>query len=397
METITAFITGADHPTGLGAARALRAAGAKAIGFTHRPGAWTCRSRAWAEIRLLSGPAAEVAASEVVAAALDTKGPIFLLPTTDDMVAEFSRIQDQFPEHIRMCCPPNNTVQILLEKTRFADWTESRSYPMPRSKVARSQGDLTALLEDFNFPAILKPLVRTPEWQKASPVEKAIRIEASEDVERIPFDLFRVAPSYVLSEWIPGDDSDVYFYLAFLDSHSEIVASFTGRKLLQYPRLTGSTAICAATNFPELEALATDLFRSVGCQGLASLEVKQSALDGKIFITEPTVGRPNLQSFSAVVAGVNLYGIAMRHAWDQDFADLLGPQKRCVWIEERGLFEVLTSRTGIPIPLRLILREIVRARRIAGAYLSVSDPGPFAAMLGSWIRNGFRRISRRAT
>jgi predicted ATP-grasp superfamily ATP-dependent carboligase len=392
MKTITAFVTGADHPTALGAARALHAAGATVIGFTHRHEAWACRSRAWAEIRRLSGGAVDEAASEVLSAAEGSNCPIFLLPTEDDMVAEFSRTRDQFPELVRMCCPPDHVVRTLLEKTRFVDWAESRGYPVPRSKVAHSKEELTALLKSFSYPAILKPLVRTPEWQRSSPVEKAIRLEASGDIEGLPFDLFRVAPSYVVSEWIEGDDSDVYFCLAFLDSRSEIVASFSGRKLLQYPRLTGSTAICASNDLPELDVMTADLFRAVGCQGLASLEVKRSATDGKLLITEPTVGRPNLQSFAAVAAGVNLCGIAMRHVWGQDFSDLLGPRKQCVWIEESGLFEVLTTRTRVPVPVRMILREAVRARRISGAYLAISDPGPFVAMAGNWARNGFRRI-----
>jgi D-aspartate ligase len=212
------------------------------------------------------------------------------------------------------------------------------------------------------------------------------------DLERVPFDPFAVAPAYVISEWIEGDDADVLFCLTYLDSDSEMLASFTGRKLLQYPRLTGSTAICTDRPDPALEELTASVLRKAGCQGLASLEVKRSATDGRYYITEPTVGRPNLQSHAAVKGGVNLHGIALRHAWGEDYSDLTGPRRRCVWFEERGLFEILTTRTGVPVPMRLIAGEALKARRPAAAHFSLTDPKPFASMSWSWVRNGVRRL-----
>jgi len=392
MDTITAFVTGADHPTALGAARAIRAAGHEVVGFTRHPKEWACRSRAWRDLRILRESGVEGVAEEVLVAGAAQGGPVFLLPTDDGLVAEFSRIRGQLPGNVRLVLPSHDAVEMLLEKTQFAEWAEREGFPIPRSGVADSLDELEGLLAGFRMPSILKPLVRTPEWQRASPVQKGFRLDSSKDLERIPFRLFDVAPAYVLSEWIQGDDSDVHFCLTYLDSRSEMIASFTGRKLLQYPRLTGSTAICVDHPNPALENLAADLFRRAGCKGLASLEVKRSAADGRLYITEPTVGRPNLQSYSAVAAGVNLHAIALRHAWGRDFTDLAGPRRRCMWVQEHGLFEVLTTRTGVPIPTRLIAVEALRARRTSGAYFRINDPAPFASMAWNWVRNGVRRL-----
>ena len=315
MGPITALVTGADHPTGLGAARALRAAGAEVVGFTRRPEGWACRSRAWREVISVPGENPLAMQKELIRVASAISGPVFLLPTQDRLVREISEERDRLPDNVRISLPAHQTVEMLLEKTRFLEWAQGRGYPLPRSVVVRSRSELHSYLNDFCFPAILKPLVRTSEWIRASPVEKGVRLEGPQDLAEVRFDLFEAAPSYVLSEWIDGDDSDVLFCLVFLDSDSKVVASYSGRKLLQYPRLTGSTAVCIDHPDPELEELTAALFREVGCQGLASLEVKRSAADGRYLITEPTVGRPNLQSFSAVAAGVNLIGIAMRHAW----------------------------------------------------------------------------------
>ena len=106
-----------------------------------------------------------------------------------------------------------------------------------------------------------------------------------------------------------------------------------------------------------------------------------------------TIGRtPVVKINKLAPAGVNLYVIAMRHAWSRDYGDLIQPKKRCMWIEERALFEIFTTRSNYPIPIRVILRESTKVKRIAAAYFSLKDPVPFLKMFASWIRNGLRRI-----
>lgn len=397
MERITALVTGADHPTGLGAGQALRAAGAHVVGLSHHPAQWCCRSRAWSEVVPVEQQTTSGVLETIATTATRIGGPVFLLPSGDRLVRAISRERDHLPANIRVMLPPHATVELLLEKTRFAPWAEAHGYPVPRSFVVTSREDLDAAAGQIRFPALLKPTTRTAGWQRNSPVEKAIRLRTPGDLVAIPFDLFTAAPAYVISEWIEGADDDVLFCLVHLDRTSEVVASFTGRKLLQYPRLTGSTAICVDRPDPELEDLTRRIFKEAGCQGLASLEVKRSSTDGRYLITEPTVGRPNLQSAASVLAGVNLHGIAMRDAWDRSYDDLIGPRRRCFWVEERALVGVLTTSTGIPVAKGLIAREAFSGRKMRGAYFRLADSRPFTSMAGSWLRRGLQRLLSRPT
>ena len=395
MERITALVTGADHPTGLGSARALRAAGARVVGFADHPGVATCRSRAWSEVRPLRARTPADVAQEILTHAASIDGPVFLLSTVDDLVLEFARLQHQFPAHVRSCLPPLDTAEILLEKTRFAIWAAERGFPVPRTAVAESMGELEALLRDFPLPSLLKPMFRTREWDRNSPLAKVIILKDRADLRGIGFDLFAAAPSYVLSEWIDGEDSDVLFYLTYLGPDSEIVAGFSGRKLLQYPRLTGSTAVCTDNVDPVLDKMSEDLFRAARCTGLASLEVKRSPKDNRYLITEPTVGRPNLQSPCAELGGRNIVGIAMRHTWGRHWSDLVGSERRCLWVEESAIFQLLTSPGLPPFPARMIAGEALHARRFAGAHFRLSDPAPFTSLLAGWVKGGLRRGSGR--
>jgi predicted ATP-grasp superfamily ATP-dependent carboligase len=381
MNQITALVTGADHVTGLGAARALEVAGARVVGIAKRPWAPICRSRAWDSIHQSDEGSPEGYVERAIRIAGTIDGPIFLLPTADDHVAWFAQAREDMPENVRMAVPPLDTVTLLLEKSDFVEWAAKEGFPIPRSVVVNSPEELESALDGFPLPALLKPTVRTREWQMASPLQKNIRMEKRADLDAVPFDLFSTVPSYVLTEWIEGTDADVLFCLVYLDDQSNILASFTGRKLLQYPPLTGSTAVCTDTTDPALETLTAELLQAARCTGLASLEVKRSRSDGRYLITEPTVGRPNMQSAVATSAGVNLHGIAMRNTWGQDWSDLVSPRRRTLWVEESAFFDVVTTWKRPRLPYGLLFRELLSTRRVKGARFGFFDLGLIDAIV----------------
>lgn len=317
----------------------------------------------------------------------------FLLPTQDEVVSAVSRHRVQLAPWYRFVLPDDEVVQTFLDKTKFYNWAVARGLPMPASRVVRSKAAVDAALDEMRFPLILKPLCRTAAWNRVSPVDKAFRLEKPADLGRIPFDPLSVTEALLISEWIDGPDDAVRFCLAYCDSPGRIAASFTGRKLLQYPRLTGSTAVCVAEDNEEVRGLTEEVFRQSGFLGLGSLEVKYNAA-GRPFIMEPTVGRPNLQSHSAVAAGCNLHALAMAHALGRELPLRRRSQRRCFWVEEAAVFELMTTSAKLPVPWRVLFRELVRARRLAGAYWSWWDPAPMMTYFRRKIGGGMRRLLR---
>jgi len=242
-ESPIAIVTGANHPTGLGAGRALFRAGASVLGLTGLPMAPPVHSRVWRELHVVQGDLDSWV--ERVRELGDRAGrPVFLLPTSDRLVEEFSRRRAALGDNIRLTLPPHATVELMLDKTRFYAWAKERSLPVPESVVIQSGERLRQVLSRIEYPVILKPLLRTAAWNRASPTHKAYKLLRASDLDRIPFALFEVAPAYLVSRWIEGPDSAVHYCLAHCARAGEIDVAATGRKLLQYPRQTGSTAIC---------------------------------------------------------------------------------------------------------------------------------------------------------
>jgi D-aspartate ligase len=390
---IITVVTGADHPTGLGSGRALTRAGARVIGVTRSPSAAPCRSRVWRPLHPLGEESVGwIEGLADLGATLEQ--PAFLLPTQDHVVADLSRQRAELTEFYRFVLPPDDVVQTFLDKTRFYEWARHFDLPLPASRIVHSEAELRAALHDMPLPVILKPLYRTPAWNRMSPVEKAMRFDAASELDRIRFDLFAAAPALIVSHWIEGPDSSVHYCLAYCERPGEIRASFTGRKLLQYPRQTGSTAICVGTENGEVREIAEETFRHSRFEGIGSVEVKYGA-DGRPYITEPTVGRPNLQSYSAVAAGCNLHALAMAHALGLEWHSPKRGRRNCWWIEEGAVLELVTSRSGQSVPWSLLGREALRARRIAGAYWVWWDPAPAASLIAHKARRWFRRVLSR--
>jgi len=141
----------------------------------------------------------------------------------------------------------------------------------------------------------------------------------------------------------------------------------------------------------ELEALTAAVFRQTSFIGLGSLEVKYDHA-GKPWITEPTVGRPNLQSYSAFAQGENIYARALEQALGVTLRARISRRRNVVWVQEWYLLQIAAGRNGEPIPWRLILRALLTVRWISGAYGAWWDPAPAAHLLKSLLAQAWRSV-----
>jgi D-aspartate ligase len=389
-ERPVAVVTGAHLPTGLGGARALHAGGACVFGLTGKPQAVACRSKVWKNIYHSGGDML----SALLLLGKKLEQPAFLLPVQDHEVWTISRHRDDLAGTYHFVLPDDEIIQIFLDKTRFYNWAQQLGFPLPYSRVVRNETELFSAMKEVPYPLIIKPYWRrTPAWKRFSPAEKVMRLESASDIPEIPFDLFPTT-SLILSQWIDGPDDSVHYCLAYCGAPGEITRHYTGRKLLQHPRQIGTTAICVGTENGELLELTREVFRQANFEGLGSLEIKYDK-SGSAFITEPTVGRPNLQSYSAVSAGCNLQALAMDFALGRGSVDRCGRVRNCWWVVETAVFDLATALNRQPVPWGLLIKELRRAGRIGGAFWDWRDPLVFVKLLIDELRKTGGRLLRR--
>jgi predicted ATP-grasp superfamily ATP-dependent carboligase len=374
------LVAGAESPTGLGVARALRDQGLTIIGLTSDTTASPCRSALWHEIvdEGDGSPEAWIAAVRGVAA---RHGRTVLIPVRDDVVELLAAHAEDVARHVEFVLPPADVVTTLLDKTAFHRWAVDRGFPVPHTEIVANQAELDAALARIPYPAVIKPFERTAEWQAVSPRHKAYRLGCAADITGIGFRLFDAAPRFVLQQWIPGTDADVWFCLVYRDRTGREIASQVGRKLVQWPVGTGCTALATTAADEELHALTRDLLDAAGHIGVGSLEVKRSTADGKLYITEPTVGRPNLQSNVATAAGVNLTLLQYRDALGLDLPAMPAPRP-AVWVHETSLpraMAVAAARRALDV--KAVAAGLRAAKARMAAFGAPADRTPLTAEL----------------
>jgi len=145
------------------------------------------------------------------------------------------------------------------------------------------------------------------------------------------------------------------------------VAVFTGRKMICYPPLVGSTALCvAATEENEALAAQTQAFVTYShYHGIGGLEFKRHRRTGQFVVVEPTVGRTDWQEEIATLCGVNIPVIAYRTALGEPVESVGAIDPAVAW---RASFRYRPRAGALPPGTRIVDGYFRRADPLPGVY-----------------------------
>jgi D-aspartate ligase len=231
--------------------------------------------------------------------------PVLIL-TGDAEVHAVSSHRSEIEPLYRVSLPDRQMVSVLADKTLFQTYAEREGFPVPRSIVISDGADLCKI-DGLSFPVVIKPGDKT--LVLSGCVERAVRASNPARARFEAVRMFLHAKRLVVQEWVDGPDSEIYFTLFACAPSGEVVAMFSGRKLVCDPPAVGNTAICIAasqTAAAALEALSKRFITHVGYKGLGSLEFKFSRRQNRFVIIEPTVGRTDWQEEIATLCGANI-------------------------------------------------------------------------------------------
>ncbi len=387
MKRHTVIITGADTPTGLTTARALQKLPVRRIGVTARPGAPACHSRVWDELVQTEADAHEqLATLRALAESRNFQEKPVLLFSQDDLVQAASTHRTDLQAFFHLPLPDADATDRMLDKTAFQAWAEERGYAVPPSLIVSDREHLEQALSEMPRPAILKPLVRTPAWDSVMPNQKVLWLRDDKDCRDVLSreDLFQLCPRFLVQSWVEGGDDAVYFCLFAMNAHGAVLDQVAGRKYLQWPPLTGSTAICQAIHDPDLLDLSRTILQEAGLKGLGSIEYKKSAQDGKYYITEPTVGRNDHQSAVALAAGHNPTAALVAHCLGLPPPETasIGTAPSPLWIDELGTLRHCRQEGNALRMLKLVAKSC-RHGLPRPLLFRFTDPKPFGYAAGS--------------
>jgi predicted ATP-grasp superfamily ATP-dependent carboligase len=112
--------------------------------------------------------------------------------------------------------------------------------------------------------------------------------------------------SFIASEIIPGDGSNIYAYVGYRSMEGRILNEWTGKKLSQYPDDFG--IFSSASNLAPVEVLeqGKTLLNGMDLKGIAEPEFKYDCRDGKYKLMEINL-RSMMWNRVGYLSGVNLH------------------------------------------------------------------------------------------
>jgi predicted ATP-grasp superfamily ATP-dependent carboligase len=380
-----AIVIGLDNMNGIQTARILAQRNVPVIAIAKDPNHYCCKTKVCEKI-LFTDTSTEELISTLESLAPELQQKAVLYPCTDITVLQISRHRERLTDWYHVILPPNDTVEMMMDKVRFYTFAQENGFPIPRTAFLRNEKDAARASRDLNYPCILKPpMYATSEWEQNSMMKAYLTVNPEEFMS-IYNQYSKYAELLIAQEYIEGSSRNLYSCNCYYNGTSEPVVTFVARKLRQWPPETGQSCLGEECRNDEVLNETLKLFNFVGYKGLGYVEMKQDARNGKHYIMEPNIGRPTGRSAIAEAGGVELiytmYCDALGWPLPENRVQKYGQVK---WIHFRRDFQSAVHywRRG-----ELTLKDwwiSVRGRK-AKALFSWNDLGPFIGDLTRAVR-----------
>ena len=360
---------------GIQTARILAGHGIPVIGIARDPDHHCCRTNTCQDILIADTQTEEFLDVLLdLATRLDRKAVLY--PCHDGTVRVVSEHRGRLQENFHIALADSDIIEMLTDKVGFYTYAQQHGFPIAQTIILRTQADANLAAEKMTFPGVLKPSVRSSEWDQNT-MSKAYRVENADEFLALFERCKGWADVLILQEWLEGGDDTLYSCNCYFDANSEPLCTFVARKIRQWPPHIGISSLGEECRNDAVLAETLRLFRSVKYRGLGYVEFKQDPTNGKHYLIEPNVGRPTGRSAIAEAGGVELLytmycdvvGLPLPAERTQQF-------KGTKWIDLRHDFQSAFYywRKG-----ELTLKNWWLSWRgpKAHTYFSWSDPAPF--------------------
>ena len=296
--------------------------------------------------------------------------PPVLYPQTDAAVLLASRYRDDLSGAFRFVLADAGLIERLIDKAQFQALAERHGLAVPPAQRLRPSPEGPAPDLHVRFPVLVKPVRRGGDWKATGALGKAMHVRGEDEWRAVWPRLGRVRSELLVQQLVPGPESAIESYHAYIDSGGDTAGEFTGRKIRTFPPRYGNSSAVEIVDVPDVAALGRGALSALGVRGVAKVDFKRDDR-GRLHLLEINP-RFNLWHHPAALAGVNLPAIV--------YADLTGctrprgrrPTRHVTWCAP--LLDVRAAhQTGTP-PVAW-LRWARRCQAISG--LAWDDPLPF--------------------
>ena len=238
-----------------------------------------------------------------------------LIPGADDAALWLADIpQSDLAERFRVSSSSRQTLEVLQDKVKFADFLRGTEIPHPRTFYVESSADIDLIPFDELDRVFIKPA----NSQKFSDVTgaKGMWVSSKAELSRVWADLHGQGFKLMVQEYVPGPPTEHYFVDGFRDREGNLTGLFTRRRIRIHPPDFGNSSYCLSIPLDEIpepiESMKL-LLSKLNYRGIFSAEFKRDARDGKFRILEVNTRAWTYVEFAGR-CGVNVCEMAYQDA-----------------------------------------------------------------------------------
>jgi len=219
-----------------------------------------------------------------------------------------------FDQYYQLPLSPWHIVEPIVDKGQMYRNLQKKNYPIPSSWFPASMEELEHIKNELPYPCIVKPTYSTTFRQIFG--VKAKRFDDYAPLKAFVAKLLTTPLDFVIQAFIPGGAESLYTYAAYSNDEGEPIASFTGRKIHQFPPDFGTCRLGESVKNPELEKLGAELLRILHYRGISLTEFKRDA-NGDFRLIELNPRPGDWPERLAQICGANLVLTAYKESLGQ--------------------------------------------------------------------------------
>ncbi len=205
-----------------------------------------------------------------------------LFIASDNFLKVISRNRDKLKKYFFINLPDNMVIESISDKYKQYQLILKADIPFPVTYFPKNLEEVNGIKDKIKYPAFLKAKEVTS-WRKiiGSGVKGFILKNPDELVERYNYILGK-GLEVIVQEVIPGSDSNIFQYIAYVSQNGEYLLEFNYRKIHQNPIHFGFGSMVESVYYPDLMEIGKKFFKSINFRGVGAVEFKLDKRDGKL-------------------------------------------------------------------------------------------------------------------
>lgn len=191
---------------------------------------------------------------------------IDLVIPMDDSDCDILIQEDSRGVGCQVALPPRESYWIARNKAKTVQFAKELGIPIPKSSLVTQPEEIESVLEDIGFPAFIKPTLSSGSRGVFYAPDRGCK----DDVARI----LRVYGEVLVQEFVPNGGG---IGVSFLMDRGLPIASFTHRRIMEFPKTGGPSIVRESVHMPDVENYARQLFESLHWHGVGMAEFRINA------------------------------------------------------------------------------------------------------------------------